>query len=678
MRGIWKKWGEGVPLACPHSLVTPISLRLRTNWGKVVRMDPNLPGSLEDELRDLRDRVQRLETALTRQGILAPTWTDPAAAAPPAPAHSPAPAPPPVQAIPPTPAHAEAKPWLPPPPPPRPVTPPSFATLHHDAPQSDRSLESRIGSQWFNRIGIIAMLIGVAWFLKFAFDNHWVGPSGRILIGLIAGAGLIAWSERFRAHGYKAFSYSLKSVGSGILYLSLWAAFALYHLIPGSAAFFAMIAVTAFNGFLSWMQDSELLAVYAIAGALGTPILVSTGENHEVALFSYILLLDLAVLILVALRPWSRLLFGAFLGTIVYATGWSLRFYSADQFATTAFFIACFFVVFALAPRLVRIEPESPEENISKFTSAWDKLATILLPILNASLGFLAFYGLLDSKDAAWAQPWLAVAFAAFYLALLRMPASGRFHSSPALLPELHLAATVVFLTIAIPLKASGRWITIGWLAEGAALLWIAARTRSAFLRVLAGLCFVLALCALLTINPYGVITPVFNHRFATYLFAIAVFAFVAWLAYRSITPEQTGFDHAWPAIAGTSVLLINLLILIAVSLEIHTYWSGAGWSHGYAQYMQNRIYAQFTYSAFFMAFGAILLVLGFSRHSAFLRWQALTLLTFAIAKVFLVDTSELSQGYRILSFLALGALLLAVSFVYQRDWLHLRGGHDA
>ena len=85
------------------------------------------------------------------------------------------------------------------------------------------------------------------------------------------------------------------------------------------------------------------------------------------------------------------------------------------------------------------------------------------------------------------------------------------------------------------------------------------------------------------------------------------------------------------------------------------------------------RMYAQFTYSAFFMAFGAVLLSLGFWRHAAFLRWQALVLLAVAIGKVFLVDINALSQGYRILSFLGLGALLLAVSFVYQRDWLNLR-----
>jgi uncharacterized membrane protein len=91
----------------------------------------------------------------------------------------------------------------------------------------------------------------------------------------------------------------------------LWAAFSLFHLMPSGAAFAAMIVVTAFHGFMAWVQDAELLALYAIVGGLSTPLLLSTDENHEVKLFSYLLLLDIAVLILVALRPWSRLLFGA-------------------------------------------------------------------------------------------------------------------------------------------------------------------------------------------------------------------------------------------------------------------------------------------------------------------------------------------------------------------------------
>ena len=146
----------------------------------------------------------------------------------------------------------------------------------------------------------------MSWFLKLAIDNHWIGPLGRVLTGLVAGAGIIAWSERFQRRGYAAFGYSLKAVGSGILYLSLWAAFSLFHLIPSAVAFAAMILVTAFNGFLAWVQDSELLALYSIVGGFSTPLLLSTGENHEVALFTYLLLMNAAVLILAPFSSHGR------------------------------------------------------------------------------------------------------------------------------------------------------------------------------------------------------------------------------------------------------------------------------------------------------------------------------------------------------------------------------------
>ena len=136
------------------------------------------------------------------------------------------------------------------------------------------SLERRIGSQWLNRVGVVAVLVGVSYFLKLAFDNGWIGPGLRVLIGLVAGSGLCWWSERFRRPNSLAFSYSLKGVGIGILYLSLWASFQLYHLIPGAIAFLAMILVTAATAGLAVAQDAELLAGLALVGGLLTPILL--------------------------------------------------------------------------------------------------------------------------------------------------------------------------------------------------------------------------------------------------------------------------------------------------------------------------------------------------------------------------------------------------------------------
>jgi uncharacterized membrane protein len=638
-------------------------------------MNPDNPRSLEEQVGELRLRVAVLEQALREYGIVvartAAAHTQPAVEAP-------APTPAPQASIPYSPA-------APAPIPPQPASIPlsQFPFSKPVSQEDHRSLESRIGSQWFNRIGILAVLIGMAWFLKFAIDNHWIGPLGRVLIGLVAGAAITAWSERFRAKGYAAFAYSLKAIGSGTLYLSLWAAFSLYQLIPASAAFVAMIAVTGFNGFMAWIQDAELLALYAIVGALSTPLLVSTGENHEVTLFSYLLLLDVAVLILVILKPWSRLLVGAFTGTVFLFVGWAMTFYTETQMGRTSLFLALFFLIFAFAPRLIQLRTGAE-------VLGWDLLASVILPIANAIFGFVGFYAMLDSSRLDWAEPWTAVAFAAFYLLLLRLPERGRLRASPAALSSLHLAAAVVFLTMAIPLKTHGRWLTIGWLVEGAALLWVASRARAELLRGLALLCLVLGLGALLVVDPPASATLFINQRFATYCVAIAVFAFTAWLSHQTISDEGGAATPRWPGIAAASVLAINFLTLLAVAIEIHHYWWYVRWTgpermgqgmQTYSlygpEYERLKMYAQFTYSAWFMAFGACLLAIGFARRSAFLRWQALVLIAVTIGKVFLLDISQLSQGFRIVSFLGLGALLLGVSFVYQRDWLNLRGQRD-
>jgi len=619
-------------------------------------MDPDSPGSVEEQLRELRSRVQIIEDTLRARGVAFPVSQK---IAPPPTVHTTESPDATIAA-----QHA-AEPVAVPAAAYAPIPPPAFSAKSAEK-RDTRSLESRVGSQWFNRIGILAILIGMAWFLKFAIDNEWIGPLGRVVIGLMAGVGLIVWSERFRAKNYTAFSFSLKAVGTGVLYLSLWASFSLYHLFPAPVAFIGMIAVTAFNGYLAWAQDAELLALYAIVGALGTPLLVSTGQNHEVTLFSYLLILDVTVLMLAMLKPWSRLLFGSFLGTTIYFVGWWIEFYSQALAIRTAFFLLCFFLIFAFAPRLVRTNVlESGKQT------GWEAFATIVLPVCNAALGFVGFYGLLEPKTESWTAPWLAVAFAAFYLLLLRLHAAGRLHESSMAQSSLHLSTAVVFLTLAIPLKTQGRWLTIGWLVEGAALLWTARRIHSRLLRVLSFICLVLGFLMLIANDMPASLVPIFNERFGTYCVAITVFGFVAWLSYPSRAEEPQPVP-GWTVVSGTAVLIVNLLILIAVSLEIHAFWSEQ-WRGRVIDYRSHTMAAQFTYSAFFMTFGAILLGIGFWRRSGFLRWQGLVLLAVAIGKVFIVDMSELSQGFRILSFLGLGALLLAVSFVYQRDWLNLR-----
>ncbi len=614
--------------------------------------------------------------------------------------------------------------------------PPSLSS----SPQASTSFENKLGAQIFNRVGVIALLIGATWFLKLAMDNHWIGPLGRIVAGLLAGAGVVVWSERFRRKGFPAFSYSLKAIGSGALYLSLWAAFQLYHLLPAAAALGAMILVTAWNAYMAWAQDSELLAAYALIGGLATPLLLSTGGNHEIFLFTYLLAIDVATVVLVRLKPWPRLLLGAFPATVVYFIAWYMQFYTREDLLVTSIFIVLFFLAFASVSIV-----SSEAEETSFHRSLNGVIAEILLPLANAAFVSLAFYSVLQDSGHHAFLPWLMILLASTYLGLMRLPQSK-------VSAAIHLSLAVVFLTIAIPLKASGHWITVAWFVEGVALVWVAGRVSAGasdeaslassgrVLRWLASGALLLGLGGLFSVSFWfdsAVQRPFLDADFATALIGIAAFAAAAWLSFRAeshsgetssewtrlalacvvgisivavllslreiapISPgslqhpafinaefgtaltgiatlaavawvallnlRKEGSSPYWLLLAGASIIAINLIALLAGVREIEALWGRATVD------TEADLQRALAVSAFLMIYGGTLLAVGFWKRTAFIRWQALILIVFTIAKTFLYDMRNLSQGYRVVSFLCLGVLLMAISFAYQKDWLALR-----
>jgi uncharacterized membrane protein len=537
--------------------------------------------------------------------------------------------------------------------------PPAFT----QAPRkTSGDLEGKIGKLWFNWIGIFAILAGVAYFLKYAFESNLIGEGGRVAIGLVSGIAVILWSERFRSKGSVFFSYSLKAVGIGTLYLSFWGAFQVYHLVQADVAFVAMALVTAFTITLSLTQNAEILALYAIIGGFLTPVALSTGQNHEAVLFSYVCLLDLAILVMVKFKPWRRLLVGSFIGTAIMYAGWYDRFYASEARQMTVLFALAFAAIFAVIPLVTPLTE-----------SRWFKgfsVTLTFLPLFNAAGLFLALYAMYEHETVT--LTWYALALGAVYLGISSQ-FKRRVGSQPAVVKVinlLHIAIAIAFITIAIPLKLNAHWITIGWLIESAVLLFVAVKTQTNFLRYFAGVTLALGIFRLLVVDDFSTDTLVFNPRFATYLVAIAIMGGIVAAGERYASAREKPLVK----IAGVA---LNLLALLALTLEVRDYFSHQvtiryEQTHDYTTYRQLEIVRDFSYSAIWLLYGAGLMAVGFWKRLAFLRWQALVLMAFTIGKVFIYDASNLQKGYRILSFIALGVVLMGISYAYQKDWLKL------
>jgi uncharacterized membrane protein len=268
----------------------------------------------------------------------------PAAAPPPLPATAPS-SPVPDAAAAPWPEPAPTPPPLPEPtalPPalrePRTPLPAPAATAAADpTPPRDpadrfAAVEQALGTRWLTWIGTGLLFLGIAFFLKYAYDRDWLGhlfgPRLRIATAAAASLGLAVTGAVNLRRGLHSFGHSLLGGGQALAYLTIYAAFQPAvrvvdaPLLEPTMAFAAMALVTAVGLWAAVRLDALPMAFLAVLGGFAAPVLVQSGQDHRDLLCSYLLLLDLGVLWVAARRQWRALDVLAFVGTAVLFGGW--------------------------------------------------------------------------------------------------------------------------------------------------------------------------------------------------------------------------------------------------------------------------------------------------------------------------------------------------------------------
>jgi len=583
----------------------------------------------------LMSRLGKLEQKLAQLETLASGAPPPVSPAPVSPEQSPSAQPPKSQT--PTPPNIPAQPVRP-----REIPPPLVLSSLPKEP-SAADLESLIGGRWFNRIGIIALLFAISYFLKLAFDNNWIGPAGRVTIGIVLGALMLPWSQWLLGRGYSYFSDGIAGLGEATLFVSVWAGCQYYILFTRQTGFAALVLATAVMAFLALRRDSQPIAFLSLVGGLLTPALMSHGENQQVMLFSYLLILGAAALVVCWHKDWYSLLPLAFITAQLYFWQWYDSFYVRAQFLERTVLFAClFFVLYSIIPVL------------HAFRQIEHNFLDLLLVVANAVALSVPLYVMLWPENR-WPLTIFFLVLAAGHVgtaAILPEPGPSR-----SVVPRfLYLGLAVTFLTLAIPTRFDGNIITLAFSVEGGALAWIGFRSHGRLLRP-AGYFLLLLAAFRLFFKPPEADTFLWNERFGTYLVLIASIAVPLLAAVAESDSESESVETEISLLS----IFANFFALLALSLEFWDYLARgvAAPNHTLAQHL--------SLSILWTCYAAVLLLLGLFRRSALLRWQALILLFIVVAKVFLVDLSSLDRVYRILSFFIIGSALLAVSFLYQR-----------
>jgi uncharacterized membrane protein len=186
-------------------------------------------------------------------------------------------------------------------------------------------------------------------------------------------------------------------------------------------------------------------------------------------------------------------------------------------------------------------------------------------------------------------------------------------------------------------------------------------RTNNIVHNVAAIIVAALTLCAIvfglvLSQNPLFTGQPVGGRVFNLVLLGYglpAVLAIILALTVRTTRPMP------YRAVAAVTAVALSILYL---SLEIRRLYHGPVLTAGPTTDAE-----QYTYSAVWLAYGVVLLLVGILLRSQPARLASAAVVILTIAKVFLYDMAGLTGIFRALSFIGLGLVLVGIGYLYQR-----------
>ena len=157
--------------------------------------------------------------------------------------------------------------------------------------REERSLESMIGGRWFAILGAVIVLIGVGLFLKFAYDQGWIGPSGQCLAVAGFGLSLLASGELVRRRVGRMASIGPSAAGLGALFFAAFAAHEVFSppVVTLEVALGLVVAVTVVGVGLGVLAQMASLVGVAMVGGYLAPTLLGTLRPSELFMPSYLL-----------------------------------------------------------------------------------------------------------------------------------------------------------------------------------------------------------------------------------------------------------------------------------------------------------------------------------------------------------------------------------------------------
>ena len=501
---------------------------------------------------------------------------------------------------------------------------------------ADWNWEWLLGGNWLARIGIVAIIFGVAFFISLAIDRGWLGEAERVLLGVAGGLAFTGAGEYFRRR-YGVWAQTVTGGGIAILYLSVYGAFALYGLISTELAFGAFTLITLAGALLSLRHEAVGVAVLSIFGGFATPLLLREQLPDQRLLLAYVLVLDVGVLALAGFRNWRWFTLLGWAGSLILFAFWQQELEPSTELAQVG--ITAIFLVFAgatIAFHIVRQQAAG--------------IADLALVTLNAAGYYSISYWLMNDPYRDWMGGFTA-AVAAFYVLLA---AACRMRGPEQLNLTLFSAGlAVVFAVIAVPVQLGGPWISVAWGIEALVLIRMSFPLRMRELRWAGYAMFVVSGGWLLAADTPGALaedlTPFYNEYTISYAAAIVLPILGAYLLHLRRGHLEPGEEAVIPFMALRAAIFVAAIIPV----QVDGAWIAVAWA----------------------VESVLALLLSARLRMVELRWFAYGLLAAMLVRLLWLDTISVDSetfrpvlNWRFLAFAAGIAALYALGWLSRRN----------
>lgn len=349
---------------------------------------------------------------------------------------------------------------------PKPYVPlPPRKSFWENFKEQNPDLEKFIGENLINKIGILILVLGISYFVKYAIDKDWINEPARVGIGVLSGALVMAVAHKLRKN-YAAFSSVIVAGAIAIFYFTIGIAFHSYHLFSQSVAFGIMVVITAFSALISLSYNRIELAVLSLIGGFAVPFMVSTGEGNYIVLFTYIIILNIGILAMAYHKKWNLVNILAYALTVLLYGGWLVKDLTSDKphYLGALIFGFAFYSIFILMNIINNIRTKG-EFSIAQLTI----LATNTFLFYAAGMAILTdfhpeFRGLFTTLIALLNLVYAWLLYKKFGLDKKAV--------------YLLIGLTLTFVTLAIPIQFKGNYITLFWAAEAVLLLWLSQKSK--------------------------------------------------------------------------------------------------------------------------------------------------------------------------------------------------------